>query len=346
MEASRYKNILSRGGMLIVVALFMSGCSSALLDPKGVIGIQQKELIITSLLLMLIVVIPVILMTVFFSYKYRSSNKGEKYDPEWAHSTKIEVVVWTVPIIIIAILGTITWRTTHELEQSKPLVSDVKPMTIEVVSLDWKWLFIYPDQRIATINYVAFPKDVPVQFKVTSDNIMNSFFIPRLGSQIYAMPGMMTQVHLMANEANDYKGISASYSGDGFSGMKFTAHVTNTRDEFNAWVEGVKAKQDALVMDNFDGYRELAKPSENVPVTYYSSVPEHLFADVVKQYKGALNSHEHQMKNEEMGDMPMNHDMSMNDESSKNDETNMHEKTSMNGDQSMADGQHMDMAKH
>ncbi|WP_194089816.1 ubiquinol oxidase subunit II [Vibrio hibernica] len=294
MEASRYKSILSRGGLLSAI-LLMSGCSSALLDPKGIIGIQEKELIITALLLMLIVVIPVILMTVYFSYKYRTSNTEEKYEPEWAHSTKIEIVVWAVPIIIIVILGTITWRSTHELEQSKPLVSDVEPMTIEVVSLDWKWLFIYPEQHIATINYVAFPKDVPVQFKITSDNIMNSFFIPRLGSQIYAMPGMMTQVHLMANEANDYKGISANYSGGGFSGMKFTAHVTETRDAFNQWVQSVKTKDGALTMHDFSDYQALAKPSENVPVTYYSQVPEHLFADVVKQYKGALNSHENGM---------------------------------------------------
>ncbi|WP_086982331.1 ubiquinol oxidase subunit II [Vibrio aphrogenes] len=302
MEASRYKNILSRGGMLLA-PLLLSGCESALLDPKGVIGIQEKELIITALLLMLIVVIPVILMTVFFSYKYRSTNQEGKYDPEWAHSTKIEVVVWTIPIIIIAILGTITWRTTHELEQSKPLVSEIDHMTIEVVSLDWKWLFIYPEQHIATVNYVAFPKDVPIKFKVTSDNIMNSFFIPRLGSQIYAMPGMMTSVHLMANEANDYKGISASYSGAGFSGMKFTAHVTNTPEEFNDWVKSVKQQPNALVMKDFDGYRELAKPSENVPVTYYSSVPEHLFADVVKQYKGSLNSSEQGMSEGHSMDM-------------------------------------------
>lgn len=305
MEASRYKSILSRVGMLSA-ALLLSGCKSALLDPKGVIGIQEKELIITALLLMLIVVIPVILMTVFFSYKYRASNTDEKYDPEWAHSTKIEVVVWTVPIIIIAILGTITWRTTHELEQSKPLVSEVDHMTIEVVSLDWKWLFIYPEQHIATVNYVAFPKDVPVKFKVTSDNIMNSFFIPRLGSQIYAMPGMMTSVHLMANEANDYKGISASYSGEGFSGMKFTAHVTDTPEQFNDWVNSVKANKNALVMNDFDGYRQLAKPSENVPVTYYSSVPDHLFADVVKQYKGSLNSSDEEMSKGHHMDMAQN----------------------------------------
>ncbi|MBD1576653.1 ubiquinol oxidase subunit II [Vibrio sp. S11_S32] len=289
MEVSRYKNILSRAGLLSVI-LLLSGCDFAVLDPKGIVGIQEKELIITALLLMLVVVIPVILMTVYFSFKYRASNTTEKYDPEWAHSTKIEVVVWAVPIVIILILGTITWRTTHELEQSKPLVTHVEPMTIEVIAMDWKWLFIYPEQDIATINYVAFPKDVPVQFKVTADNIMNSFFIPRLGSQIYAMPGMMTQVHLMANEANDYKGISASYSGGGFSGMKFTAHVTDTRDEFNQWVQSVKHKKGALIMADFAGYRELAKPTEHVAVTYYSRVPDQLFEDVVRQYKGSLNS--------------------------------------------------------
>lgn len=181
MEASRYKRILSRANLsrigLVATALMLEGCNSALLDPKGSVGVQEKELIITALLLMLIVVIPVILMTVYFAYRYRETNTTEEYAPDWAHSTKIEIVVWTIPIIIIAILATITWRSTHELEPSKPLESDVQPMVIEVVSLDWKWLFIYPEQHIATVNYVAFPKDVPVTFRLTSDNIMNAFFI-------------------------------------------------------------------------------------------------------------------------------------------------------------------------
>ncbi|MDW2210586.1 ubiquinol oxidase subunit II, partial [Vibrio sp. 2025] len=231
MEASRYKRILSRGSLACVI-LLLSGCNSALLDPKGAIGVQEKELIITALLLMLIVVIPVILMTIYFAYRYRASNTDEEYAPEWSHSTKIEVVVWTIPIIIIAILATITWRSTHELEPSKPLVSDVKPMTIEVVSLDWKWLFIYPEENIATVNYVAFPKDVPVTFKLTSDNIMNAFFIPRLGTQIYAMPGMVTKLNLIANHEGDYKGFASNYSGEGFSQMKFTASAMPDRAAF------------------------------------------------------------------------------------------------------------------
>ncbi|UTV30441.1 ubiquinol oxidase subunit II [Photobacterium atrarenae] len=304
MEASRYKNILSRVGLFSAI-LMLSGCESALLDPKGIIGVQEKELIITALLLMLIVVIPVILMTIYFAYKYRSDNTQEEYAPEWAHSTKIEVVVWTVPIIIIAILGVITWRSTHALEPSKPLVSDVKPVEIQVVSLDWKWLFIYPEQNIATVNYVAFPKDVPVNFKITSDNIMNSFFIPRLGSQIYAMPGMVTRLHLMANHAGEYKGIAASYSGEGFSHMKFKAVALDDRASFNQWVEQVKAAPQQL--HDFSDYEALAEPSIDVPVTFYSKVPHSLFSDVVMQFEGGMHS---QMSEEgHMGDghMSNNH---------------------------------------
>lgn len=303
MEASRYKSIISRLGLLLTV-LMLSGCKFALLDPKGEVGVQVKELIITALFLMLIVVIPVILMTIYFSYKYRSSNSNAEYTPEWSHSTKIEFVVWTIPIIIIVILATITWRSTHHLEPSRPLASDVKPMTIEVVSLDWKWLFIYPEQKIATVNYVAFPKDVPVKFKLTSDNIMNSFFIPRLGSQLYAMPGMVTRLHLIANHAGDYKGIAASFSGDGFSHMKFTATATPDMASFEQWVEKVKSSQQQI--HDFADYRALAKPSIDVPVTYYSHIPDGLFNDVVTQFPGSMNMHMGDGLDTDM-DKPMSH---------------------------------------
>lgn len=286
MEASRYKHILLRVSAFVVTIL-LSGCQSALLDPKGLVGVREKELIITALVLMLIVVIPVILMTIYFSYKYRASNTDVEYTPEWSHSTKIEIVVWTIPIIIIAILAVITWRSTHELEPSTPLDSDIEPMTIEVVSLDWKWLFIYPEHDIATVNYVAFPKDVPVKFKITSDNIMNSFFIPRLGSQIYAMPGMVTRLHLIANHEGEYKGMSASYSGEGFSHMKFTAHALPDVSAFEDWVNEVKAQP--KVLRDFNDYHALATPSENVPVTYFSHVPDDLFHSVVMQFMGSLN---------------------------------------------------------
>jgi cytochrome o ubiquinol oxidase subunit II len=314
MEASRYKHVISRVSLLAAI-LLLSGCKFALLDPKGDIGVQEKELIITALLLMLVVVIPVILMTVYFAYKYRSSNTQEEYAPEWAHSTKIEVIVWTVPIIIIAILGTITWRSTHALEPSKPLVSDVKPLTIEVVALDWKWLFIYPEQNIATVNYVAFPKDVPITFKVTSDNIMNSFFIPQLGSQIYAMPAMVTRLHLIANHEGDYKGISASFSGEGFSHMKFTATALADKASFESWVNQVKSEPKAL--NDFSDYQILAKPSVDMPVTYYSAVPKDLFSSIINQFEGGMTmsgesdghmEHERAMEHDEHGDESQSHE--------------------------------------
>ncbi|HDM8216671.1 ubiquinol oxidase subunit II [Vibrio campbellii] len=286
MEASRYTRILSRIS-LVATILMLAGCNSALLDPKGSIGVQEKELIITALLLMLIVVIPVILMTIYFAYRYRESNTGEEYAPDWSHSTKIEVVVWTIPIIIIAILAAITWRSTHELEPSKLIESDVKPITIEVVSLDWKWLFIYPEENIATVNYVAFPKDVPVQFKLTSDNIMNAFFIPRLGTQIYAMPGMVTKLNLIANHTGDYKGFASNYSGEGFSQMKFTASAMEDRTAFLNWVQQVKASPDRI--EDWEQFRSLASPTVAEPVKLFSSVPPFLFTDVVTQHPGSMN---------------------------------------------------------
>ncbi len=286
MEASRYKRILSRGSLASVI-LLLSGCNSALLDPKGAVGAQEKELIITALLLMLIVVIPVILMTIYFAYRYRESNTQVEYAPEWSHSTKIEIVVWTIPIIIIAILAVVTWRSTHALEPSKPLESSVKPITIEVVSLDWKWLFIYPEQNIATVNYVAFPKDVPVTFRVTSDNIMNAFFIPRLGSQIYAMPGMVTKLNLIANHEGNFKGIASSFSGEGFSQMKFTAAAVPDQAAFLNWVQTVKSSPDRI--EDWEQYRSLSEPSVAEPVTLFSSVPPFLFNNIVTQHPGSMN---------------------------------------------------------
>ncbi|BBI92718.1 cytochrome o ubiquinol oxidase subunit II [Serratia symbiotica str. Tucson] len=275
---------------LIAATVVLSGCHNmVLMNPKGAIGVEQRTLIITAIMLMLIVVIPVIFMAFTFAWKYRASNKDAKYRPNWAHSNKIEVVVWTIPIIIIAILGTITWKTTHELDTFKPIVTDKKPMTIEVVSLDWKWLFIYPEQGIATVNELAFPKDVPIEFKVTSDSVMNSFFIPQLGGQIYAMAGMQTKLHLIGNEAGEYAGISSSYSGRGFSGMKFTAIVTPTEGDFDQWVAKVKASPNNL--NATSDFNTLAAPSENNPVAYFSSVKPNLFKETIAKFMGDMDMH-------------------------------------------------------
>lgn len=262
------------------MALLLSGCNMALLDPKGAIGMEQKSLIMTATWLMLIVVVPVIIMTFLFAWKYRASNKNATYSPNWSHSNKIEFVVWTIPCIIILILGTLTWKSTQALDPRNPLPSENKPLVIEAISLDWKWLFIYPEQGIATVNEIAFPANVPVQFKVTSGSVMNSFFIPQLGSQIYAMAGMQNQVHLIANEEGVYKGMSANYSGKGFSGMKFTATATSA-DKFDEWV--MKVKQSAKGLQMAD-YEQLAKPTENNAVEYFSSVKSGLYQDIINKY--------------------------------------------------------------
>lgn len=282
MKIDQYSGYLKRLSVLLPL-LSLGGCNMVLFDPKGQIGVDEKSLIITCTLLMLLVVVPVIVMTLAFAWKYRASNTKATYMPDWAHSTRIEVVVWLVPCIIIAILGWLTWESTHKLDPYRPLDSDVKPITIQAVSLDWKWLFIYPEQGIATVNEIAFPKDTPVNFQITSDTVMNSFFIPQLGSQIYSMTGMLTKLHLIANEEGVFDGISANYSGSGFSGMKFKAIATSEQG-FQDWVAKVKSAQAGLTEE---GFPELAKPSENVPATYFSSATPDLFQHILTKHERA-----------------------------------------------------------
>ncbi|MGH8170932.1 MAG: ubiquinol oxidase subunit II [Steroidobacteraceae bacterium] len=259
-------------------ALLLSGCQWAVLDPKGPIGVQERSIIITATVLMLIVVVPVIALIFIFAWRYRASNEKADYRPNWSHSNRIEAVVWLIPCIIVAALGVIAWRTSHSLDPYRPLDSKVKPIRIDAVALDWKWLFIYPDQKVATVNQVAFPANVPVEFHITSATVMNAFFIPQLGSQIYAMARMETQLHLMASDPGTYQGLSSNYSGDGFSGMTFKAIALPSQQGFDAWVAKVKASQETL---GAAAYQRLAKPSENNPVEYYSQVRPDLFADIV-----------------------------------------------------------------
>ena len=270
--------------MSLVTALLLSGCQWVVLDPKGPIGVQERSIIITATVLMLLVVVPVIALILVFAWRYRASNHKAEYRPEWSHSNSIEAVVWLIPCIIIATLGVITWRSSHTLDPYRPLDSKVKPIRIDAVALDWKWLFIYPDQKVATVNEVAFPANVPVDFHITSATVMNAFFIPQLGSQIYAMAGMQTQLHLLADEPGTYQGLSSNYSGDGFSGMTFKAISLPSQQQFAAWLAKVKASQRTL---GAAAYEQLARPSENNPVAYYSQVPPDLFADIVAGRRAA-----------------------------------------------------------
>lgn len=269
----------------LLFTITLSGCNYVLFDPKGPIAQQQMGLLITSMLVMSIVVIPVIFLGIWFPIKYRASNKKSEYKPNWEHSNKIEAVVWAVPILIIIVLGTITYITSFSLDPRKPIESDEPPIVIQVVAMDWKWLFIYPEHEIATVNEIAIPVDVPVEFLVTSDTVMNSFFIPNLGTQIYAMSGMENRVHLMADEEGVYRGFSANYSGFGFSGMKFSTKAVS-KEGFNQWIAKVKAAPQSLDETRF---AKLQEKSRDMPPAYYSSVNPLLFSDIIENYAGALN---------------------------------------------------------
>lgn len=258
-------------------ALLLSGCNLAILNPKGLVAAQEKHILVISAALMLIVVVPVIFLTFFFAWRYRESNPKSSYAPKWAHSTLIEIICWSVPCIIVGILGVITWKTSHELDPYKPLISRNHPITIQAIALDWKWLFIYPEQHIAAVNFIQFPIGVPVQFLITAIGAMNSFQIPQLGGQIYAMAGMQTKLHLIADELGDYRGISSNFSGNGFSEMKFVARVS-TQKAFNQWVREVKQSPNKL---NQRAYNELAQPSENNPRQYYSSANPDIYQSLL-----------------------------------------------------------------
>jgi cytochrome o ubiquinol oxidase subunit 2 len=266
------------------LAVLLSGCNMEVLSPKGDIGMQEKSLILIATGLMLLVVIPVIAMTLYFAWRYRASNTKATYAPKWSHSTAIEAVVWTVPCIIIAILATITWTTTHALDPYKPLDHHAKPITIQAVSMDWKWAFIYPDYGVASVNELAIPTNVPVHFEITSDSVMNAFFIPQLGSQIYAMAGMKTQLNLIASEPGNYAGLSSNYSGAGFSDMHFTA-IATSQQGFEDWIK--KAKASPVNLDD-QAYHALTQPSIKVPVAYYGNVKPGMFDSIVNQYMGDM----------------------------------------------------------
>jgi len=214
------------------------------MDPKGPVGEGEKNLILLAVGLMLLVVVPVIVMTLAFAWRYRASNTKAVYAPDWSHSNAIEVVVWTIPCIIILILGTVTWISTHTLDPRQPIASNGKPLEVEVVSLDWKWLFIYPEYGVASVNELAIPAGRTVHFKLTSSGVMNAFFIPQLGTQVYTMPGMQSVLNLKADHAGTYEGISANYSGHGFADMHFAA-IAMDGGAFKAWV--AKAKQSAAL---------------------------------------------------------------------------------------------------
>ena len=274
--------------LILLPVLLLSGCQMVVLNPSGDIASQQSHLLAVATGLMLIIVIPVICMTVFFAYRYRATNQQATYAPDWDHSTRLELVIWGGPLLIIIALGLVTWITTHTLDPYRPLdrikanqpvAANVRPITVEVVALDWKWLFIYPDLGIATVNELAAPVDVPITFKITASTVMNSFYIPALAGQIYAMPSMQTKLHAVINHPGVYDGFSANYSGAGFSKMRFKFKGMVPGD-FDAWVESVKATNDNLTQE---AYLRLEKPSIGNPVKHFGTVSPRLYDAVISR---------------------------------------------------------------
>jgi cytochrome o ubiquinol oxidase subunit 2 len=246
----------------------------AVLDPKGQISEKQRDLLVIATTLMLIVVIPVFLLTFGIAWKYRKEADA-KHTPDWDHSFLAECVWWGVPCVIIVILGIYTWKGCHELDPFKP-IEVKKEMRIQVIALRWKWLFLYPEEQIASVNYFCFPKETSIHFEITSDAPMNSFWIPQLGGQIYAMSGMRSELYLIANEAGEYRGSSANISGKGFASMIFTARAASLED-FEAWVQSVKGSE---TLD----YERLTLPSEYNPPAFYTLHDTHLFDQIINKY--------------------------------------------------------------
>lgn len=280
---------------LVTLIFYLTHGDIAVLNPKGTVAGEQRTLIYIALGLMLIVVLPVFALTVFITWRYREGNTKATYRPNWDGNKKLELIWWGVPFIIILILAGITWHSSHSLDPYRPLVSDKKPITIQVVALQWKWLFIYPEEHIATVNYVTFPENTPVNFEITADAPMNSFWIPQLGGQVYAMAGMQTKLHLMADEAGTFAGSSANLSGEGFADMKFTA-VALSGNSFTDWVQSAQRSPQKLTLGE---YTTLARSDTKVTASTYASPAPNLYDTVMMKYMEPSpaqngNGHDHE----------------------------------------------------
>lgn len=259
----------------------LAGCTGGILDPQGPVGISDATILMDALLIMLVIVIPTILLAFWMAWRYRASrpSAAADYMPDWSYSGKIEAVVWAIPILVIMFLGGVIWIGSYELDPFRPLPSKEKPVEVQVVALDWKWLFIYPDEGVAAVNQLIVPAGAPVHFSITSASVFNVFFIPQLGSMIYAMPGMTSQLYLQADHPATLFGESAQFSGDGFSDMNFQVHSVS-RAEFASWLARARASGPALTRAS---YAPLSRQSHNVRPYTYRSVDRTLFADIAAE---------------------------------------------------------------
>ena len=274
-----------RDGLLAVLAFAVSGCDRGILDPVGPVGSAEKTILINSTAIMLAIIVPTMVATIAIAWWFRRGNGKATYMPDWEYSGAIEMVVWGIPLLTIMLLGGITWISSHDLEPSKPLNSPAKPVEVQVVSLDWKWLFIYPEQGIATVNQLVVPAGTPISYKLTSATVWNVFFVPQFGTMIYTMPRMTTRLNLQADRQGVYDGLSAHFSGDGFPGMQFKAKVLPA-DQFAMWAQGAHGQGGPL---DATSYAELLKPSSYVKPMTYGSVAPGLFDAIVADRVAQLN---------------------------------------------------------
>ena len=280
------RNRAIRATVLASSLMLLGGCKAVVLFPAGDVALQQRDLLVAATLLMLLIIVPVMVATVIVAWRYRESNTEATYLPDWDHSTALELLIWSAPLLIIICIGAITWLSTHTLDPYRPVTRldkghavspNAKPLEVDVVAMDWKWLFFYPQYGVATVNQLALPTDRPIEFKITATSIMNSFYIPALAGQIYAMPGMQTQLHAVLNKPGVYEGFSANFSGAGFAGMHFKTYGFDAAG-FNNWI--AKAQGSQLKLSNAN-YLKLAQPSENVAPMAFSGYAPGLYARIL-----------------------------------------------------------------
>jgi cytochrome o ubiquinol oxidase subunit 2 len=264
---------------VMAAAVATGGCGTALLSPGGPVAGAERTILLNSVAIMLVIVVPTIAATIAFAWWFRAGNRRARYLPAWEYSGQLELLVWSIPALVVLFLGGIAWLGSHELDPARTLVSSKHPVEIQVVSLDWKWLFIYPEQGVASINRIVAPAGVPLHFDITSASVLNVFFVPRLGSEIYSMYGMTTQLNLQADQPGDYPGLSAHFSGDGFSGMAFDLDAVSA-EQFAAWV--ASTRESGPILD-YAAYQGLLRQTQDVAPYTYREVKESLFHDIVSQ---------------------------------------------------------------
>jgi cytochrome o ubiquinol oxidase subunit II len=264
--------------VVLFICATLGGCTGGVLDPQGPVAAAERQILFNSLGIMLAIVIPTIVATLGVAYRFRSSNKRARYLPDFNYSDRLEALVWSIPAMTVLLVGGVAWVGAHDLDPPKPIASTVKPINVQVVSLDWKWLFIYPEQGIASVNHLVVPAGTPISFELTSSSVMNSFFVPQLGSQIYTMSGMATHLWLQADHQGSYPGFSANFSGDGFADMHFTVDAVPP-EQFAQWVNAARDRGPSL---DAAAYADLAKPSKAVAPFTYRAVASNLFTGILQ----------------------------------------------------------------